>query len=186
MKHRSDTRQNQFCTGFRAQGARRALARVRARGALQLPPIPHPFCVTVLSQMSPKSKPWSKFGQRAQRQLLQDLTALMVPHCETATDVSQLLHALGERVRRSNQSVGPSNSASKLAISLDSPTNDYIYVTFPPNILYFIALLPYRMSQIACTEENLSKLVFSHAQRHEMHKGARKASSLRAGSRGRA
>ncbi|CAE7775499.1 unnamed protein product, partial [Symbiodinium necroappetens] len=36
-----------------------------------------------------------------------DLAALMVPHCETATDVSQLLHALGERVRRSNESVGP-------------------------------------------------------------------------------
>ena len=100
-------------------------ARVRARGALQLPPIPHPFCVTVLSNMSPKFKPWSKLGQHAQRQLLQDLTALMVPHCETATDVSQLLHALGERVRRSNQSVGPSNSASKLAIILDSPTNDF-------------------------------------------------------------
>ena len=57
--------------------------------------------------MSPKCKPWSKLGQRAQRQLLQDLAALMVPHCETATDVSQLLHALGERVRRSNESVGP-------------------------------------------------------------------------------
>ena len=120
------------------------------------------LCVTVLSNMSPKFKPWSKLGQRAQRQLLQDLTAFMVPHCETATatDVNQLLHLLGERVRRSNQSVGPSNSASKLAIILDSPTNDFSYVTFPPNTLYFIALLPYRMSQIACMEENLSKLGF--------------------------
>ena len=111
-------------------------------------------CTSALKGRPPTSTdlPSFVFGQLAQCQLLQDLTALMVPHCETATDVSHLLHALGERARRSKQSVGPSNSASKLAMILDSPTNDFSYVTFPPNILYFIALLPYRMSQIACTE----------------------------------
>ena len=42
-------------------------ARVCARGASQLPPIPYPFCVTVLSNMSPKFKPGSKLGNSHRR-----------------------------------------------------------------------------------------------------------------------
>ena len=146
-------------------------------------------CTSALKGRPPTSTdlPSFVFGQLAQCQLLQDLTALMVPHCETATDVSHLLHALGERARRSKQSVGPSNSASKLAMILDSPTNDFSYVTFSAQhpLLHSLAAVPYVANRLHGKRIS-ANLCFSPVQRHEMRKGARKASSLRADLRSRA